>query len=68
MKLQYDYYTQTEGYPEVKITWSLAAEICDKFGFNTTTAWRLLHDPNIGEVILSDKVKIWAEETMLYRK
>lgn len=69
MAMQYDYYTQTEGFPEVKITLQQAIEIVQRFrDVESKNIRETLHDPNNGEIICSDAVKVWAEEAMRYRK
>lgn len=60
--MKFDYYYQTEGTPEVKITLREAKEICKRFGKNTKN----LSDPNIAEVMCSSSVRVWAEEAMNY--
>lgn len=68
MKLQYDYYTQTEGFPEVKINLQQAIEIVQRFrDIESKNIREALHDPNNGEIICSDSVKVWAEEAMHYK-
>lgn len=67
MKMQYDYYTQTEGFPDVKISLNLAIELVQRFrDMERAVIITALKD---GEIIeCSDKVKVWAEEAIIYNK
>jgi hypothetical protein len=57
-KIKLVYYTETKGFPEVKISKSKAYEICQRFGKDVTE----LEDPDNGEVLCSPSVRVWAEE------
>lgn len=67
MKMQFDYYTQTEGFPDVKIDIMRAIHIVRRFyDMKPGTIKKTLQD---GETILcGDAVKVWAEEAMNYRR
>jgi hypothetical protein len=63
--MKYDYYTQTKGFEEVKISLSQAIKICKQSigSFSTSEIKSKLHNPEIGEME-SGFVRVWAEEKM----
>ena len=67
MKMQYVYYyqiiNQNVHVPEVKINLSQALDFAEDYGWSREKAKKLLHDPNIGEVMCdNDSLRIWTEE------
>jgi hypothetical protein len=71
--MKYDYYTQTDGFPEAKITLSQALNIAKRFGMKKEEAKELLQDPSEGDIEFKTicngferSISIWAEEAMNY--